>query len=1348
MRTCCLLLLGILLCFVEVRQLYSQANPITLNPIPVADQFPSKSVQRIMQDSEGFLWFGTADGLCRYDGYRMWVFRSDFNNPDLLPNNEITCLAEDNENNIWIGTKEGVSILNRQTFRITPFQDPEIRNSNVQALLCDSKGKVWIGMDGHIFRHDPTNKITEELKDVEPGGGINYIYEDHLGKTWILTWGGGVFEYKKDGIIIKYPRVGQKNVPFRIYQDDKDQYWLCTWGDGVYQFNPDRKDSIYKKHLIVNHDRGTEENAFFSIVQDNANRYIWLMSFSGMYALQCGEAGAVKQVDVSYLFRETNNIFSEIIKDREGNLWIGAYDEGAFSINFNKPVIHNLALPDIHRRVGVVPNITSVYKDTDSVLWLNQNRTGLVLYDIKTDKVKTYKEFPAFRSVSFMGNISCFENGGDNEIWLGAMNEGKIGIAGKREGEPFLKKIIDLNKIIPETSVRKIFRDSKQNLWISGMRHVFFKPSGSEDIIVFPGNLSHVTDIAEDSDGYVWMSSSRNGLYRIPPGFSSKSPEVKIDNYNKDTCELISNNVLAVCCDHRGNVWFGLKDGSIILHDMRKFTFEDYTQEFNMNGETIQDMFADHKNNIWVSTNKRVIGYNKTMGSSRDYSVYDGLIVNSFRAGSYYSDVKNEMLYFGGNKGICIFSSPVFTVKESPSSNVMISDVKLNGQSLLSTPGNIKFRTISQELILSPNERNIELDFTALNYTYPGKIIYAYKMDGVDNDWIYTNRQFATYNQLKKGNHIFYVKATDENRVWHSDVTSFDIYKTPAFYETWWAYILYVMIAVSIFYWIYRVIKNRIQLRQELRIAQIEKDKSEELIQVKLKYFTNVSHDLLTPLTVISCLIDDLETVLKPKVRQFAMMRANINRLRRLLQQVLDFRKVESGNMKLRVTHGDITVFIKDMYVNNFIPLFEKKKIRFVFKSEPASISGYFDVDKVDKIIYNLLSNALKYTPDGGTVEVKLDEIEQGKIVSIIVSDSGIGIPPEHMDDIFVRFYNNKDIDSGQTNGIGLSLTRELVELHHGKISVESKLNEGSAFKVVIPLDKSAFGEKEIDDCLSNITNTLGYENDGDEPVEWTETEDILKKENFNLLLVEDNLDILQTVKSLLEKRYNVLAATDGEMALDLVNNHDVDLIISDVMMPRMDGLELCKTIKTDINTSHIPVLLLTAKSSVEDRIDCYDAGADGYISKPFDMKLLVARINNFRTNKKKRQADFKSNAEINISVLEYPSLDETFLNKAVAVIEEHLADTDFDMEVFTEKMNMSKSTLYRKIKTMTDLSPNDFIRNIRLKHACQMLRNPSISISEVAYATGFSDQRYFSKCFKAEFAVTPTGYQKDQVTP
>lgn len=1328
---------------------YIYCNPITLNPIGVSNQFPSNSVQRIIQDKDGFLWFGTKDGICRYDGYRVLVFRSNNDNPNLLTNNQITCIGEDHENNIWIGTKEGINILNRETFQITQFGCSSIQKQNIQAIFCASDGRIWIAVDNLTYRYDPKTKTIENLSNkIVPLAGINSFYEDRFGDIWILMWNNGMHLYKKNGKVIHYPPIGIKDNPFRIWQDDKNQYWICTWGDGIYQFYPNNnQDSMYKPFPIYKKDNIHTEDTFFCITQDNNLGYLWLMSFSGIYAIEHTKENTIKQVDVSYLFQGSNNIFSEMIKDRKGNLWVATFDEGAFSLNFDKPDIHNLTLSGLKNSIGVEPNITAIYKDMDNILWLNQDRIGLCLYDTKTNQVKKYSEIDKLKPYD-LSEITCIWHH-QNQVWLGVKNQPYLYIIEKSGNTIKSAKTININKLHnepPANEIRQIFEDSKNNIWIIANRYVFIKPYNEPNIKLFSKDLINITNITEDTSGIVWLSSENNGIYKIELNFETNITDFKITNYSKSNKNLPVDNIATICSDQNGNIWLGTKYGNIIRLDVSTLKCEDYTKTCNMIGEAIQDMLVDKNNNLWITTNKRVIVYNKEKGASRDYSTSDGLIVNSFRQGACFFDHNENILYFGGNHGICQFSSKSFNPEENKNVEVLISDIKINGISLLNDPKGEKLKVISKKLNLSPNDKNIEIDFTTLDYTYPEKIIYAYKMEGVDDDWVYTNRQFATYNQLKNGRNIFHVKATDENRIWSSTVTTFEIYKAPAFYETWWAYVLYILITFAFIYWASLITRNKIRLKQELRIAQIEKDKSEDLTQTKLRYFTNISHDLLTPLTIISCMIDDIETMMKQKVQQFEIMRANVNRLKRLLQQVLDFRKIESGNMRLRVTNGDISSFIRDICYNNFNSLFDKKNIQFMFESQPISISGYFDADKIDKIMYNLLSNALKYTPEEGQINVTLNKTQKDKLnyLCITIKDSGIGISSEELSNIFIRFYNNKNIESGQTNGIGLSLTQDLVELHHGTITVSSSLNEGSTFTIQIPIDQLAFSESEIDNGLTVIT--FNHNSNDDESLEHPDTielKDMSEKENVNLLLVEDNEDILFTLKNILQRQYNILTASNGTTALNIIKDNDVDIIVSDVMMPEMDGLELCRIIKKDINTSHIPILLLTAKNSVEDRIDCYDAGADGYISKPFEIKLLKSRINNFLINKQEKQQEFKSNVEINISTFNYPTIDEEFLNRSIEIIENHLGDTNFDVDSFANQMSMSKSSLYRKIKTMTGLPPNEFIRNIRLKHACQKLRDKSITISEVAYSVGFTDPRYFSTCFKSEFGMTPSEYQK-----
>ncbi|GAB6007438.1 two-component regulator propeller domain-containing protein [Dysgonomonas reticulitermitis] len=1328
------------------------AQNISINPISSIEDLPSRSVQRILQDSDGFLWFGTLDGLCRYDAYRILVFRSDMNNPNLLTNNEITCLAEDKKHNIWIGTKEGLNILNKETFQITHFNDEDLRAKFINYIVAASDGTVWVGSENKLYCYNISLGTKEDMTEkLSSNRAISYIYEDKHGDIWVSCWNAGLHKYKKDGTFIHYPVIGKNNNPVRIFHDNKNQYWICTWGEGLFRFFPNSNpESMYVKQDVYNIDGQHLEDTFFSIVQDDYFGYIWVMSFTGLYALKYLPDNTIRQVPISDLLKNTNKIFSELIKDRCGNLWIASFDEGAFTINFDKPDIVNIELSNLTDKLGATPNITSIYEDNTGMLWLNQNRFGLCTYSPQTKTITKFSDYPALKNIPGMKNIACISGiKNRNDIWLGAHDdEPLIYILDRNKTDISIKKQINLNDINSSAgNIRLFFEDSKNNIWITTTSTVFVKPYNSENIKLFSTELnSAITAVTEDINGAIWMSSESKGIYKIEFPENGDLSEPKIKNYSKKGKELISDNITSGYAGTDGKIWFGTYEGNIIVYDGAQETFKDYTMSCKMRGEAIQHIVVDEFNNVWITTNKKITKYNPKNGASRNYSTTDGLFVNSFYKGAIFFNKTKNRIYFGGNQGICLFTPVNENINMIKMPVVLVSDVKVQGQSVISNKDAAKFKAMSQRLSLDSNDKNIEIDFTSLNYTYSGKILYAYKMEGIDDDWVYTNgdRQFAMYNTLKKGTHIFHVKATDENRLWSSETTTFIIYKQPAFYETWWAYIIYFAFILSCAYIAFRIIQNRITLKNKLKITQIEKDKSEELTQTKLRYFTNISHDFLTPLTIIQCLIDDIEAASKKKILQLDIMKSNVNRLRRLLQQVLDFRKVESGNLKLKVSNGDISTFIQDICYNNFTPLINKKKINFTFESEPAQIQAYFDADKIDKIIYNLLSNALKYTPAKGCVNLRLQIFikENHPCLAIRISDTGIGIHPDDINNIFKRFYYNKNIDAGQTNGIGLSLSRDLVELHHGTISVESELNIGTVFNIEIPIDEDSFSAKELNKNTVATPIIEEFDNIVKKGISIDENEDIAK-ENINILLVEDNEDILYTIKNILLKRYNVFTATNGFIALNIIKTNDIDIIVSDVMMPEMDGLELCRTLKNNIETSHISVLLLTAKNSVEDRIECYDAGADGYISKPFEIKVLVSRINNFLINKKNKQAKFKSNVEINIATLNYPSIDEQFLDNAVKIIEKHLSQTDFDINIFAQFLNMSKSSLYRKIRTMTGLPPNEFIRNIRLKHACQLLKDRSISISEVAYAVGFTDQRYFAKCFKTEFNMTPTEYQK-----
>lgn len=936
-----------------------------------------------------------------------------------------------------------------------------------------------------------------------------------------------------------------------------------------------------------------------------------------------------------------------------------------------------------------------------------------------------------------------------NEIWLGSEYYPEIYRVKKDKKEIELLGTLKLTDYVDNSGFPRLFyADSNHNLWVGTTKGILVKPANEKILQDAKFPFVDIIGIGEGKDGSLWISTRKQGVYNAKISSDLTLEEKNLRNLKTHAEGVISDNIGAICVDDNGLVWMGSQDGDVFTYDPQTNKVENLSDMFDMLEEGIFNIITDQLGHIWISTNKRVIEYDPKNGGIMDYSTMTDVMVNSFMPNSYYKTRSGKILY-GGNKGISVFT-PYDHLSDNPRRiRTMVSDVKIDGVSSLLEKNNQRFNLRSQIISLNAGDKNIEIDFSSLNYAFPDKIKYAYKMDGVDDDWVYVrgDRQFAFYNQLPKGKRTFYLKTTDVNGLWSNYIAEVQVFKQPAFYETLWAYLFYIVFTLLCLYLFYHRMKRRIQLRHELRIAQIDKEKSEELVQTKLRYFTNISHDLLTPLTIITCLIDDAEMTNGSRISQLTMIRSNVNKLRRLLQQILDFRKVESGNMKLSVSKSDVISFIDDVCKVNFTPLMRKKNQTFTFLTEDRHLMAYFDRDKLDKIVSNLLSNACKYTANGGDIKLIVDSYWESEYhhLRIQVVDTGEGIAPADLENVFKRFYTINKGDESESNGIGLSLTKDLVELHHGTINVESELGKGSTFTVDLPINKDSYQEDELISehiSVNGINTDLILEKEELIDSKVGEGED-MQIADVHLLLVEDNEELLFLMEKILSKHYHVLIAKDGLEALNVIKDNEIDIIISDVMMPEMDGLEFCRALKSNLETSHIPIILLTAKNTVEDRIECYNAGADGYISKPFELKILEARINNFIMHKKNKQEEFRSNVEVNIDSLEPSSMDKEFLDKVISVIKSNMSEGDFDVVQLADALAVSKSSLYRKMKIATGLSPIEFIRNIRLKHGSQLLKDKSISVAEVAYECGFSNPKYFATCFKEEFGVTPKEYQK-----
>lgn len=1301
----------------------SYAQQIIAKQMPFLEQLPSNEVIDLHQDQNGFIWLGTKNGLGRYDGYQLQTFKSDFNQPHLLTDDFIWCFAED-DNYLLVGTRQGVNLVDKSNYQIRPFPDTEIQNTWINFMLVDSRKELWICTRNQVSHYNSDYSLKKRygnLIPAVPNNGINSIYEDHFGNIWVCTWGGGLYKYLKNtDTFMSFPTLGANNNPFKIFQDKDDQYWILTWGDGIYRFHPDAtEDRMYTHQEIFNEKLHQPETAFFSVVQDDVYGYIWIFGYHELYAFKVAD-GHLEKVDLSSYMFDYNKMFSQIIKDREGNLWAGAYDSG-YHLLMGNPAIANNFLPKLKRHVGFDTNITTLGIDPNNGLWFNQERWGLCWYDIEQDKFYDYSNTNS--GVHNIGYILRSKQPG--EFWLGCRDQPtlyKAKLNSKREIEYLLAKDLYTPKGTTG-NITSMYEDSKGNLWVATTGQLYLKPD-SKDFIIPEFSLPNITSIAEDGHGNIWLATEDSGLHKVSLGDKLKP----IKQYSTQNSSLPSNNIDKIVIQEN-HLWIATTQGSILQMDLNSEIMKDFSNSCGMTGQSILGMKHD-RNTLWILTNRQLTAYDIQSDRYIHYSNSDESVqINSFKKDVI--DLFNGKLYAGGHGGFVSMASSKFPSKKINSNPVIITDIKVSNNSFFFNPQRQSNDLSTRSIWLEPEDNNLEIFFSALQFTATSRIRYAYKMDGVDKEWVYTEtgNRSAFYNKIPKGYHTFKVRSTDEYGYWKDDVTELRIYKKPAWYETWWAYGTYITLIILILYSIMFYYLHRIRRSDQVRFQK-------ELTKTKLEYFTHISHELLTPLTTISCVADDLEETKASPQEDVHILKSNVLRLKRLIQQVLDFRKVENDSFVLTPTYGNISSFIREIYHTGIRPIIEKKNLHFSLHLEEKDIWGYMDFDKIDKVLYNILSNAAKYTPADKKVELNVSTLQKdnSRFLRIEVQDEGIGIDQKEISKIFTPFYVNKTAYAPQSNGVGLSLTKKLVTLHKGDIQVESSIGEGSRFTVLIPIDRNYY--PEIKDIIetSEIPSTVPNET----------TEDTEEKED-TILLVDDNEEFLLLMKRKLATHYNILTATNGKKALEIVRSEDVGLMVSDYMMPEMDGIELCATMKQDINTSHIPVLMLTAKSSVEDQVRCFNAGANGYLTKPFDMKMLNARIDNLMKSNQKRQEKFRVDTEINVVALEYQSTDEQFLEKAIECIEQHLIETEFDIDTFASELNVSKSTLNRKMKAMTGLSPVEFIRNIRLKHACTLLKKPFINVSEVAYAVGFSNPKYFTKCFKKEFDVTPTEYQKKE---
>ncbi len=1333
------------------------------------DFLPTKEIKCLFNDNQGFIWIGSSNGVFRYDGYETKIYKSDYKSADLLTDNTINCIVEDKEDNIWIGTNKGLNRIDKKTGIVHKVENERFENIQISSIIVTRRNEIFIGTDRGLIQYSWEDDSCKTLSGMSDGYAIipnviKGLYEDTDGYIWIGSWSEGVVKYDPvTGRIYGFPRLGKRNSAHTIFEDARGNIWIGTWGEGVYKV----KNDLYGRFVgwdVFPFEKGNPnsllDDVVYCINEDKNNNTIWVGTRGGLSIITEKEEGySVKNYNPdgannSLAYNEVNTI----IRDKQGVMWLGMLGGGINFVKTDRPAFNNDYLKS-YKEKFYSNSVRSIYKDKNNDLWFGLGSVGLGCKNSETGKENFYTDIDDFKNLSLNTTINKITSSKDgNTLWFSTHGQGVFEY--DRKGKKIRKLYAVNNSDMEWICVYDLLVDPDGKYWFATKFGLYlYYPDKKQLYPVADWDMVNYTfsSLSLDSKGRLWAATSSHGVFCVENfALGEKSPYRK---YNISNEGISSNKVVYFFLDSKERLWAGTDGSGISFYDEKNDRFASMSDYMNFPTDFVTCIEEDRNGFLWLGTNIGLVQFlvnedNFSKSNCRIFTIYDGLVDNIFNSTCFKSD--DGELFFGTHNGYVSFYPEQIEAKVF-SSPIEVTNFKFLGKNWDKMEAKEKNRIsllspeYTDEIVIPHNKNNFHIEFAALSFVNAEKNKYCYKLEGFDKDWqdVPFGMHSATYNNLPAGAYKFRLMASNQNGIWTERDKKLTIVIEPKPWRTWWAYSIYLLAMIILCYITFRIVRNRIALRNEIKLKEIESANAEEISQAKLMFFTNITHELLTPLTIISASVDELKLIEPKYQKQYQVMLNNVNRLIRLLQQILEFRKADSGNLKLKVSRGDIVSFIKSS-VESISPLLKKKDISYTFISEISGLDAYFDIDKLDKILYNLLSNAAKYNDTGNKVQVIFESENDGNIAIIKVKDNGKGFTPESMNKLFERFYEG-DHRRHKTmgTGIGLSLTKNLVELHGGTILVESEPDKGACFIVRIPVSRDAFNPEEIDDSILISDNNLDSFKNESLNVNPDENEETDKK---TILIVEDNEDLKNLMVGILSLEYKIVTAANGIEALEMINNEDISLIVSDVMMPEMDGIEFTRKMKATLETSHIPIILLTAKNSENDRIEAYNIGADGFIGKPFNVNVLLAKIKNLMKSKEFHAKDFKKKVEFKAKEFDYTSIDEAFIQKAIDCMHKHLDDPDFDQNRFIEEMSVTKSTLYRKLKSLTGMNTSAFMRNIRLKAACTLLiEKKNIRISELAYAVGFSDPKYFTASFKKEFGVLPKDYvaslEKDKET-
>jgi signal transduction histidine kinase/ligand-binding sensor domain-containing protein/DNA-binding response OmpR family regulator len=1288
----------------------SARNDYRYRNITMNDGLLANAVRNIVQDQYGFIWFGTDNGLCRYDGTQVQTYHI----PECGSNQYISALLA-HDGYVYVGTEKGVYRLSGETNMFEKL--PLDIHSVVTWLTVDKDENLWAStMEDGVWQYalKSNTKKRYQLKGDFPS--VAEVYADNTNQIWTVTnWGGPVVQ-KLNRLHDRFEPVdlsySENYNALRMLQTRDGRMWLGTWGSGLLLMHGDGHLEQALNPLLTK--VGIHIHALFERSDD-------------CICIGCDE-GVIcfnpKTKDWRYLSEElqlpenvqNNRFVYSIISDTEGGLWTGSFYGG---VGYASPV--GKRFEAFTTESGLTGNVISRFcEDRQGRIWVASDDGGLMCYSPKEHRFITYphQDYLTKRNIHGL----CFDTG--NDLWIGTYTDGVI-VMNTMTGQ--LRQFLqteDPNSLDNSNSYA-IHHDTYGQIWVGTMGGLNLYDRERKNFVRIGKTNGNIIDIDEDRQGDIWLSTQGQGLFR----YSRKTKKMRQYTASEKKEEsLPDNQVNCVQVDERGILWIGTF-GGLCTYDEKKDCFQRIPLE--MTSQNVVGIVEDN-GALWLGTERGIVKYVPGEGL-QGYTLHDGLVSEQFQPNACMK-ASDGRIFFGSTNGFNAFYP--FQIKTN---NVMppvyITSLSILNKEERTDEGLPVDLSRTKEIVIGYSDaRMLTLSFASLSYCSPEKNQYAYMLEGFDREWNYVGNQHrATYTNLPAGTYTFRVKATNNDGAWSTNEAALKIVVHPPFWWSWYAKLFYLLLLSAVIWNYVRFRLKREEHRHQREIERLNQEKEKEVREARLNFFTMVAHEIRTP---VSLIIGPLEKIMK-KDKPSDDMRVidrNARRLLELVNQLLDFRKVEQQSLVMRFAPQNIHDLIQSVS-ERFAPTFEQGGKRFSVEYPDEHFTAIVDKEAVTKVISNLLTNANKYTKDDVHLTCLVDP--DGKHFHITVGDNGIGISEEDQQHIFEPFFQAMDNKPG--TGIGLNIVKNIVDLHHGTISVASELGKGSTFTVTLPVSQEAGMATSIDGAepVTISDSNADFEKPTNPAVSSP------KAQRPIMLVVDDSEDMVAFLSGNFKEEYQIITAGDGIEALDQLKKHEVNIIISDWMMPRMDGAELCRRVRLDPQTSHIPFVMLTAKTDDDSKVQGMDVGADTYIEKPFSVKYLEACIRNMLEMRRRLIEKFSTQPLEPVTEIANNSTDNDFLVQMNKLIEENFSNSELNVNFLADHLNISRSGLFAKLKALADVTPNEMIQIVRLKHAARLLREGKGTVSEISYMVGFSTPSYFSKCFQKQFGIRPGDYMK-----